>query len=155
MIAHVAAAVLVAALTLLPPAAASAADATLTPADRRAAFEAAGFEPRGAQWIRCEEDPPTASYMAGRLEVVDLNGDGRPEAWITEGSVFCYGDAGSAVVLVTRDAGGHWRKVLDEVGVARALDTKHLGWPDVEVGGPGLGKMPVHRWNGTSYAAPR
>jgi hypothetical protein len=124
--------------------------AELSAADRAAAFKAAGFKERGGKYVRCAEDPPTASYSPGRIEVVDLNGDGNPEAWVTEGSTFCYGATGAAVVLVTKD-GGSWRKLLDEVGVATALESKRNGWPDIEVGGPGFGKMPVYRWNGKTY----
>jgi hypothetical protein len=101
--------------------------------------------------VRCEEDPPTASYMAGRIEAADLNHDGRPEAWITEGSVFCYGNTGQVAVLVTKDESGRWRKILDEVGIAMPLATAHGGWPDIEVGGPGFEKVPPHRWDGTRY----
>jgi hypothetical protein len=127
----------------------------LSAADRAAVFEAAGFTQKGDRWIRCVEETPTASYTPGQIEVVDLNRDGRPEAWVTEGSVFCYGNTGQATVLVTKEKDGAWRKVLDEVGVALALETRHLGWPDVEVGGPGFEKVPPHRWNGTTYVQSR
>jgi hypothetical protein len=123
----------------------------VSPADRTAVFTAAGFKPKGDQWIRCEEEIPTASYTAGRIEVADLNGDGRPEAWVTEGSVYCYGHTGQITVLVTREASGTWRKVLDGVGIALPLDHRHLGWPDIEVGGPGFAPVPPYRWNGTTY----
>lgn len=152
---HRSAAALLAWLIVAPAGAAPPPDSTLTPADRAAVFKAAGFKARGNPYVRCEEDPPTASYTPGRIEVVDLNGDGRPEAWVTESSLFCYGNTASFFVLVTKDEGGTWRKLMEEVGVATALATKHLGWPDIEVGGPGFGKFPVHRWNGKVYVAPR
>jgi hypothetical protein len=125
--------------------------AELSPEDRTGVFTAAGFKQKGDQWIRCEEEVPTASYVSGQIEVVDLNGDGRPEVWVTEGSVFCYGNTGQATVLVTKDANGTWRKILDEVGVGLPLEGRHLGWPDIEVGGPGFDKVPPHRWNGSTY----
>ena len=31
------------------------------------------------------------------------------------------------------------------------LKTRHKGWLDIEVGGPGMGVMPVRRWNGRQY----
>jgi len=131
---------------------APASAAELPPAERAAVFKAAAFKPRGSQFVRCEEEPPTASYVPGQIELADLNGDGKPEAWVTESSVFCYGNTGSAFLL-TKDADGTWRKLFDAVGVATALETKQQGWPDIEVGGPGFGKFPVYRWNGKTYAA--
>jgi hypothetical protein len=125
----------------------------LTPADKTAAFKAAGFKARGAKWIRCEDDP-SASAMPGQLEVADLNGDGAPEAWITDSSVFCYGNTAEAFVLVTKTPAG-WKVLLDEVGVPTAQAGKHNGWPDIKIGGPGSGPFPVYRFNGTVYAAGR
>jgi hypothetical protein len=142
--------VLLAGLTVLPAAAAPPIT-TLTSAERPAVFKAAGFKARGDRYIRCEEEPPTASYTPGAIEVIDLNGDGRPEAWVTESSLFCYGNTAAFFVLVTKDEGGMWRKLMEGAGVPTALDTKHQGWPDIEVGGPGFGKFPVQRWNGKPY----
>lgn len=125
--------------------------ATLSAADRAAVFKAAGFKARGDQYVRCEEDPPTASSQPGAIETADLNHDGRPEAFVTESSLFCYGNTAAAFVLVTQDANGTWRKILDEVGVHVVRKTEHQGWADVEVGGPGMGKQPVFQWNGSKY----
>ncbi|MEZ5542329.1 MAG: hypothetical protein R3F42_09815 [Pseudomonadota bacterium] len=125
------------------------------PQDLAAAFAAAGFEQAAdGRYVRCREDPPTLSYTPGQAEVVDLNGDGRPEVWITEGSVFCYGNTGNAFVLLTREGGG-WRKLLDEVGTPLQLDSAKDGWPDIEVGGPGFEPFPVYRWDGHGYAPRR
>jgi len=136
-------------------AAAPAAHADLAPAEQAAVFKAAGFKKaRGGQYIRCREEPPTASYMAGRIELEDLNGDGRPEAWVKESSVFCYGNTAEAFVLLTRDDGG-WRVLLDAVGVPVVRKAKRGEWPDIEVGGPGFGKFPVYRWDGKTYGAQR
>jgi hypothetical protein len=133
----------------------SMARADLVPAEQAAVFKAAGFKKAGGgRYIRCKEDPPTASYMPGRIELADINGDGRPEAWVTESSVFCYGNTAEAFVLLTRDDGG-WRVLLDAVGIPVVRKTKRGGWPDIEVGGPGLAKFPVYRWDGKGYAAPR
>ncbi len=124
----------------------------LGPEDLAAAFAVAGFEHTDdGRYIRCHEDPPTLSYMPGHAEVTDLNGDGQPEVWITEGSIFCYGNTGSAFVLLTHDGSG-WGKLLDEVGMQVILDTKHGDWPDIEVGGPGFEPFPVYRWDGKRYA---
>jgi hypothetical protein len=144
---------LLAVATLLAcPIAGPAAAAEPSPANRAAIFKAAGFKAKGGQYVRCEEDPPTASYSPGRIELADLNGDGTFEAWVYESSVFCYGNTAESFVLLTRDAGGAWRKLAGDVGVPTPLATRRQGWPDVEVGGPGFGKFPVLRWNGRTYA---
>jgi hypothetical protein len=123
----------------------------LTEGDLAAAFTTAGFtQASDGRWIRCREDPPTLSYMAGQAEINDLNGDGSPEVWISEGSIFCYGNTGNAVVLLTR-TGNSWRKLLDEMGMQRVLETKHAGWPDIEIGGPGFAPFPVYQWDGVNY----
>jgi hypothetical protein len=142
-----------AALTLLSAASATAAPPTLTGADRAAAFKAAGFKPKGRDWVRCD-DTETASRTPGFIEVDDLNGDGAPEAWVRESSTFCYGNTAEAFVLVTRK-GSAWVVLLDEVGIAVPRPTKTLGWPDIEVGGPGPGPFPVYRYNGTKYVRGR
>ena len=108
----------------------------LSAADRTAVFTAAGFKERGGKWIRCEEDPPTASYVAGNIEVVDLNGDGRPEAWVKESSSFCYGNTAELTVLVTKDADGRWRKLIDQVGVALVLRRSTTAGPTSRWAGP-------------------
>lgn len=133
-------------------AAADAAPPALSEADRAAAFKAAGFKRVGTNQVRCEEDPPTASYMPGTLEVMDLNKDGRPEAWITESSMFCYGSPHILFVLLTRETNGSWTKLIDVEGHASASDAVHGGWPDITLGGPGSGPFPVYRWNGKGYA---
>jgi len=124
--------------------------AELAPADRAAVFKAAGFKQQGDAWRRCEEETPTASSQPGSIELKDLNGDGAPEAIVTESSLFCYGGTEGLVVILTKD-GGSWRKVLDETGMHLVKDTKHGGWSDVEVGGPGLQRQPVYHWNGKTY----
>ena len=74
----------------------------LSPADETAAFRAAGFTRAAGQWRACE-DPGTDSYSPGAIDqVADLNGDGRPEAIISEGSSFCYGMQGSGYALVSK-----------------------------------------------------
>ena len=139
------------ALSALAMASASAAaPKTLSPADRAAAFAAAGFKAKGNQFVRCD-DTTTSSSQPGRIEATDLNGDGRPEAWITESSLFCYGHTAEAFVLVTKGADGRWTKLLDQIGVALALTTKRMGWPDIEVGGPGPGPFPIYRFDGKKY----
>ena len=117
-------------------------------ADSVAIFEAAGYKPQGARWIRCEEDPPTAAYAPGSIELQDLNGDGAPEAWVRESSSFCYGATGEHVTLLRRD-GTKWQVLIESVGIALPHETKRDGWPDIEIGGPN--ESGVWKWNGTRY----
>lgn len=133
----------------------SAVLAKIPSAEQAAVFKAAGFKQAAeGRYIRCEEDPPTLSYSPGRIEMEDLNGDGQPEAWVKEGSTFCYGNTGEAFVLLGKGAAG-WRVLLEAVGIPMPQQTKRSGWPDIEVGGPGFGKFPVYRWDGKAYVLPR
>jgi hypothetical protein len=122
----------------------------LTAADEAAIFRAAGFKTQGQHFTRCPDDP-SASHTFGAIEAADLNSDGKPEAWVREGSTYCYGNTGQAFVLLTKDADGAWKVLLDEVGVERVEKTKHVGWPDITVGGPGIGLQPLFVFNGTKY----
>jgi hypothetical protein len=139
---------------LLAPAIALA-QAALSPADTAAAFEAAGFARIGNEWRACE-DPGTASYSPGAIEsVADVNGDGLPEAVITESSLFCHGNQGAGYVVVSQQGPGRWRRIAEGSGMISFLKTRGVGgWPDIEVGGPGF-CFPVERWNGREYARVR
>lgn len=137
-----------AALAVLALAAPSIAE---TPADSAAIFKAAGFNDVGGKYVRCTEDT-TSSYVPGSIEMADLNGDGVPEAWVHETSQVCFGDTAVAFVLVGKDKSGNWTKLLDQAGVAEIQTTKTNGWPDILVGGPGVGPMPPFKWTGEKYA---
>jgi hypothetical protein len=139
---------------LLGCATALAAAAQLSPIDEAAAFRAAGFRFKAGQWHAC--DDPTPPYAPGVVrEVRDLNGDGLPEAVLTEGSAYCYGNAGVSYSLVSKQADGSWRLVTTDTGIATFLPTRGAeGWPDIEVGGPGA-CFPVMRWNGRAYLLQR
>ena|SRR6187551_251220 len=136
-------------LSLAVPAAAQ--PATLAPADQAAAFTAAGFKRVDGQWRACE-DPGTASYSPGAIEqVADLNGDGHPEAIISESSGFCYGMQGAGYALVSKQSDGAWKLITSGSGIPNPLQTKGAGgWPDLEIGGPGF-CFAVERWNGSEY----
>lgn len=129
------------------------AQARLPAADQVAAMKAAGFAQRGKEWRSDCDDPGTASYTSGAIDAVqDLNGDGRPEAVITEGGTYSYGDAGAGYVVVSKQANGSWKRITGGAGIANFLATRGTaGWPDIEIGGPGF-CFPVERWNGRDYA---
>jgi hypothetical protein len=138
---------------LLLSASASAAPEKLSSADEAAAFKAAGFKQKGRQWRACTDDP-SPNTRGEVTEVRDLNGDGQPEAVLSEGSAFCYGDLGGYWV-VSKQASGAWTLVTNDRGMPSFLASKGVGgWPDIEVGGPGF-CFPVLRWNGRAYALHR
>ena len=132
----------------------SGAPGKLPTADEAAAFKAAGFKLKGKRWMAC--DDPTPGYSPGAIEVVrDLNGDGLPEAIITEGGTYCYGNTGAGYSLVSKQANGNWKLLANGPGILNILDTRGTGnWPDLEIGGPGF-CFPVERWNGRQYALHR
>ena len=87
--------------------------------------------------------------------MADLNGDGLPEAVITEGGTFCYGNTGQGFWVVSKTANGGWRLITNGIGIPEFLKTKGAdGWPDMSVGGPGF-CFPVERWNGREYKVQR
>ena len=123
--------------------------------ERDAIFKAAGFTAKGGQYIRCEEDPPTMSYMAGSIELADLNSDGKSEAWVKESSLFCYGHTAEFFVLLTQNENGAWVRLLESVGVPMVQAGQRNGWPEIEVGGPGSGPFPVYYFDGKQYVQGR
>lgn len=125
--------------------------ARLSAKDEAAAFAAAGFKRVAGKWQACG-DPGTATYQAGSVqELADLNGDRRPEAILTEGSLHCFGGAETGFSLVSKQADGRWRLMAAGSGYPQALKTRGSGgWPDIQVGGQGF-CFPVLRWNGTEY----
>ena len=137
-------------LALLLASPAHAAPSPLSPAETATIYKAAGFAHDRTGWSRCETEP--GNYHDTELKLADLNGDGAPEAWVREMDALCYGVTGEAFVLLARKA-GVWTPVLEDTGIAMVRKTRHLGWPDVEVGGPGMGPFPVYRFNGSKYVA--
>ena len=123
--------------------------AILSPPDQAAAFKAAGFKRVGGRWRACED--PTPSYEPGAIDTVaDLNGDGQPEAIITEGGTFCYGNTGAGYFLVSKQNAG-WKLITSGPGMLTVLTTRGVGkWPDLEIGGPGF-CFPVERFDGKRY----
>ena len=131
------------------------ADRPASSADR-AAFRAAGFAWHNGAWHSDCGDPGTESYTGGSIEQLgDLNGDGRREVLITEGSSYCYGMTGTAFWLLSPTAKGGWQLMLSDTGVADVLASRGAGnWPDIAIGGPGF-CFPVMRWNGRAYVQVR
>ncbi|MGC3943855.1 MAG: hypothetical protein QM762_04830 [Chryseolinea sp.] len=66
-----------------------------------------------------------------------------PDAVITEGGAMCYGMTGQSFWLVSKQADGTWKLILNEVAIPTFLQRRAApgiagGWPDVELGGPGF-----------------
>jgi hypothetical protein len=126
-----------------------AAGAVPPAAEQAAIFKAAGATRRGAKWLLCADqpDPEGAAVELYR----DLNGDGRPEAILSEGGTFCYGATGAGYALLSKQGDGGWRLMSSGAGMVEPLATKGAaGYPDLLIGGPGF-CFPVHRWNGRDY----
>jgi hypothetical protein len=117
-----------------------------TPADRAAAFRAAGYVATRGRYLACDKSQEL------EIEIRDLNGDGRPDAVITDSGLECFGNTGTGFALVTKDAAGTWRKLYNNQGIPNFQTTRGVGgWPDIVNGGPGF-CFPVMRWNGSDYA---
>lgn len=143
----------VALLALLAAAGWAQSPEALSNADRTAVFKAAGAVQRGGKWIICSDDPNPGG--ASIETVRDLNGDGRPEAVVTEGGSFCYGFTGAGFQLLSKQADGRWRVITGDIGMPEFLSSKGAnGWPDISIGGPGY-CFPVQRWNGKAYVVNR
>jgi hypothetical protein len=59
--------------------------------------------------------------------------------------------AGVQLDLLIKGKDGKWASQFGFPGMYTILETKNLGFPDIEIGGPGT-CFPVWRWNGKSYA---
>lgn len=125
-----------------------AAAAAIPVPEKTAIFIAAGATRRGAGWVICREDPRASATIE---TYQDVNGDGRPDAVVTEGSLFCNGSSEMGFVLLSKQADGKWKLMTGMQGIPEFLKTKGAGgWPDLLVGGPGF-CFPVLRWNGRDY----
>lgn len=142
--------VVAAIISLVSCQAALAGTSALSPSDEAAAFKAAGFKQHGKHWTSCKDS--SASYVPGAIDKVqDLNGDGLPEAIITEGGTGCFGDTGVGYTIVSKQADGNWKVMTRGVGIVLVQQAKGKdGWPDLEIGGPGF-CFPIERWNGSEY----
>ncbi len=84
-------------------------------------------------------------------EVVDLNGDGQPEVFLSVHGSCLGGMAGVQMNLYIKGRNGQWRPQFGFPGMYIISKTKNKGYPDIEIGGPG-NCFPVWRWNGQQYA---
>ncbi len=103
-----------------------------------------------------ESECPPLLAGSGDIQVAteDLNGDGQPEVLVSLGSTCMYGSAGTGVSLFTRDSAGAWKWHDLGAGAYSLQSTRHAGYADVMVGGPGF-CHPVMRWDGSTYVFDR
>lgn len=134
----------------------AAAMPALSAKDEAAAFKAAGFTQRNGIWrTDCDRVSDAAGYVPVSVErIADFNRDGRPEAIITEGSLFCYGNTATGFRLVSKRPGGRWLLLHRSHGIPRILGSRANGWPEIEVGGAGF-CFSVLRWNRGKFAIHR
>lgn len=93
---------------------------------------AAGFGIQGGRIVN-----PCGRPVQPRPAAVDLNGDGRPEAVITDVDVACYGGAGEAFSVIRRQGPANWALVGAGRGRIKLLETRTNGWRDYSLEGPG------------------
>ena len=94
--------------------------------------------------------------VPGNIETYhDLNGDGRPEAVVTEGGAICYGMTGTA--LLARLEAGERRLEADARRNRDAGFPRHEGRRRMARHRDGRTRflLPVWRWNGKAYALNR
>jgi len=140
------------ATTLVLAAATAHAEGPSFPAAETAAiYQAAGFTVQGDKISGCDATDPEWPRSSFFVEAVDLSGDGKPEAIVSEGNVACYGRDEQGFTILAKGPDGKWRKLATGSGVTLVLKTRTQGWLDVEYGGPGMQQQPVLRWNGTAY----
>jgi len=125
-------------------------------ADEAAIFKAAGFTRAAGKWHTDCDQPDSGSYDPGQIETYrDLNGDGRPEALVTERGSFCYGNTGTGFWLLSKQINGSWKTLYHSQGIAIFLPTRGVAKvPDISIGGPGF-CFPVVRWNGKAFVQNR
>lgn len=130
--------------------------ASVPSADQAAIFAAAGFTRAHGHWRTDCDQEGADTYQPGAIESYgDLNGDGRPEAVVTEGSGFCYGNTGAGFWVLSKGKSGRWTRLYKSPGMAEVLKTRGANrMPDISVGGPGF-CFPVVRWNGKAYVQNR
>ena len=125
--------------------------ASAAPADEAAMFAAGGYVNREGRWQgSCDKGDPDGWFDATLSFIRDLDGDGLPEAIVTEESSYCYGNTGYAFRMLRKTAAG-WTPIAGETGMPVLYKRAGIALPDIEIGGPGANCFRFLRWNGTRY----
>jgi hypothetical protein len=132
--------------------------AGLSAEDRQAIYAQFKFSvgADGKTLVFADSECPPLLAGSGDIQVAteDLNGDAQPEVFVSLGSTCMFGFAGTGVSLFTRDGAGRWKSHDLGAGMYVVQETRHEGYADVMVGGPGF-CHPVLRWDGSSYVFDR
>ena len=128
--------------------------AMLTDEDRRAIYGQLGLKvgTDGKSLVFADSECPPLLPGSGDIQVgmEELNGDKRPEVFVSLGSTCMFGFAGTGVSLFIKDGTGHWQSHNLGAGMYGVQKTRHKGYADLMIGGPGF-CQPVLRWDGKSY----
>lgn len=92
----------------------------------------------------CDED------VSPSVEVVDLNGDGIEEVFVSWGNTCTSGMTGHSVTLFIKNRKGRFIKNLDFPGGYEKLASRSKGFPDLLITGPGF-CYGLWQWTGTRY----
>ena len=127
----------------------------ITDVDRKAIYAQYNFkvgaDGKSLLFADAEQCPPLL-VGTGDIQVAteDLDGDKRLEVFVSLGSSCMFGFAGTGVTLFIKDGVGHWQLHNLGAGVYSVEKTRHKGYADLMIGGPGF-CQPVMRWNGSTY----
>ena len=110
----------------------------------------------GGAWKGCdgasEASLPADDNVINGAPIMDINGDGKPEVIVADGSYECYGNNGGQFHILTPVPGG-WREIAEAQDMPIFLPTKsQTGWRDFSNGGPGFCHQ-RYRNDGKGYEA--
>jgi hypothetical protein len=128
---------------------------TLTTADRQAIYAQFNFnvgaDGESLVFSDAEQCPPLLVEGGDiQVETEDLNADQYPEVFVSLGSSCMFGFAGTGVSLFIKDKAGRWQPHDLGAGMYSVQETRHLGYADLMIGGPGF-CHPVLQWDGSTY----
>ncbi len=82
---------------------------------------------QGGTVIGCDAADPSWPRSRFFIEAVDLSGDGKPEAIVTEGNTACYGRDEQGFTVLAKSPDGNWRKLASGSGTTLVLKTRQKG----------------------------
>lgn len=115
-------------------------------------FELTNFQivKNGTQF-HYKEDVYAAEYPFDVVvSPVDINSDGIEEIGLMYGNSYTSGAAGASTILFIKNKDGNYEVNLGYPGFLTFLPTKHQGYIDMMIQGPGY-EFAVWVWNGTAY----
>lgn len=84
-------------------------------------------------------------------QIIDLNGDGRPEVILHNNMLPCGGPPAGGFTVMMAVPGG-WKTILDGMGEPDILKTSSKGWPDIrETGTSEFACQALDQWTGAAY----